>query len=209
MKGVKQTGRDTCYFCDSEGPIETHHLVPRRYEGSDNDENLVDLCPSCHERLERLYDDDVLQKIVRGAEKARGDRSSTLATDQQLALFEMFNGYSWVGEGPVSEDGHPSTEHFVSVLNEIGIGENAATEVLETARRETLAVPFEKNGHTFWRRRPDSPRHDAENLPGVLKTFCFICENETIEVNGHCAKCGSEIDDSTKTAAELLNDNKG
>jgi len=55
-KQVTQHPRQRCYFCGSEGPIETHHIVPRRHSGENSDENLVDLCPTCHERLERLYD---------------------------------------------------------------------------------------------------------------------------------------------------------
>lgn len=55
-KQVNQHPRSDCFFCDSEGPIETHHVVPRRFDGSDNGENLVDLCPTCHRRLELLYD---------------------------------------------------------------------------------------------------------------------------------------------------------
>jgi len=52
-----QTGRNTCYIC-GEGNrdiLETHHIVPRRFDGSDDAENLVDLCPSCHRAIERLY----------------------------------------------------------------------------------------------------------------------------------------------------------
>ena len=54
---VPQTNRETCYFCGSEGPILTHHIIPRRFDGGDAIRNLVDLCPTCHQRLERLYDD--------------------------------------------------------------------------------------------------------------------------------------------------------
>jgi len=66
-KQVNQHPRQRCYFCASEGPIETHHIVPRRYNGSDEDVNLVDLCPTCHERLEALYDDRFYESL--GVEK--------------------------------------------------------------------------------------------------------------------------------------------
>jgi len=54
-----QYDRVTCYFCLSEERhiLEEHHIVPRRFDGSDDDENLVRVCPTCHEKLERLYDD--------------------------------------------------------------------------------------------------------------------------------------------------------
>lgn len=49
----------TCFICGDQKPnsIETHHIVPRRYGGSDRDENLVDLCASCHSAIEKLYDE--------------------------------------------------------------------------------------------------------------------------------------------------------
>jgi hypothetical protein len=62
-KGVTQHPRQLCYFCGSEGPIQTHHIVPQRHGGNDEEENLVDLCPTCHERIERLYDKRFYQRI--------------------------------------------------------------------------------------------------------------------------------------------------
>ena len=53
-----QTNRESCYICGElvGHLLETHHIVPRRHGGSDNVENLVDLCPSCHQALEKIYD---------------------------------------------------------------------------------------------------------------------------------------------------------
>lgn len=50
---------DVCYICGHGNPdtLEEHHIIPRRYDGSDASRNLVDLCPSCHSTLERIYDD--------------------------------------------------------------------------------------------------------------------------------------------------------
>lgn len=62
-KSVRKTGRSTCYFCESEGPIESHHIVPRRFGGSDSPSNLVDLCPTCHQRLEHVYGDDFYETL--------------------------------------------------------------------------------------------------------------------------------------------------
>lgn len=49
--------RDACYFCGTAeaAALETHHVVPRRFGGSDDPENLVDVCASCHNKLEDLY----------------------------------------------------------------------------------------------------------------------------------------------------------
>jgi len=62
-KDVNQHPRQYCYFCGSEGPIETHHIVPRRHDGSDDDSNLVDVCPTCHQRLEHLYDEGFYREL--------------------------------------------------------------------------------------------------------------------------------------------------
>lgn len=53
---TQQHPRDDCYFCGSSEDIETHHIVPRRYNGLDKNENLVDLCRDCHNKIESLYD---------------------------------------------------------------------------------------------------------------------------------------------------------
>lgn len=56
--------RDDCYFCrDDCDVLETHHIVPRRHGGGNEDYNLVVLCPTCHEKLERLYDKRFYQAI--------------------------------------------------------------------------------------------------------------------------------------------------
>lgn len=35
--------------------LERHHIVPRKFGGSDRSENLVTLCPTCHQAIEKLY----------------------------------------------------------------------------------------------------------------------------------------------------------
>ena len=47
---------DQCYFCDESEALDRHHVVPRRHGGSDDEENLVTVCPNCHRKLETLYD---------------------------------------------------------------------------------------------------------------------------------------------------------
>jgi 5-methylcytosine-specific restriction endonuclease McrA len=88
-KGVNNYPRESCYFCGSEGPIETHHIHPRRYGGSDNDRNLVDVCSNCHNKLEALYDDATLKKLknssISSAEASRDESGSN------GGLFEKFD----------------------------------------------------------------------------------------------------------------------
>lgn len=57
--GDDRTGRDDCYICGGGNAdiLEGHHLVPQRFGGEDGSPNVVELCPSCHAALERLYDE--------------------------------------------------------------------------------------------------------------------------------------------------------
>jgi len=54
-----------CYFCDVTNPhaVEGHHLVPQRFNGTDQPENMVDLCGSCHNKIEELYDDAFYERL--------------------------------------------------------------------------------------------------------------------------------------------------
>lgn len=54
-----------CYICGEHRPnsIDVHHVVPRRYGGSDEPENLVNLCASCHSAIEKLYDDEFYRRL--------------------------------------------------------------------------------------------------------------------------------------------------
>ena len=54
---------DKCYFCNETRCLERHHIVPRRFNGSDNDENLVKVCGSCHVKLESLYDNRFYKRL--------------------------------------------------------------------------------------------------------------------------------------------------
>lgn len=54
-KPSERVERDSCYFCSSRDNIEAHHIVPQRFHGSDERENLVAVCNACHGKLESLY----------------------------------------------------------------------------------------------------------------------------------------------------------
>ena len=59
----------SCKFCNETDTdaLEEHHIVPRRFEGSDEAQNLVTLCASCHRKLESIHDRR-FYKQVRNAE---------------------------------------------------------------------------------------------------------------------------------------------
>jgi len=57
---------DTCYLCGEPNPsaLEEHHIVPQRYNGSDEPENTVTLCGTCHNKIEDLYNERFYTEIT-------------------------------------------------------------------------------------------------------------------------------------------------
>lgn len=54
----EERGRDgdECAFCGETDDLETHHIIPRKFGGTDDDVNLLRVCGHCHKVLERTYD---------------------------------------------------------------------------------------------------------------------------------------------------------
>lgn len=54
-----------CERCKQEkvgkSRIHSHHIVPRKWGGDDSAINLIDLCPRCHVRLHRFYEDEAVR----------------------------------------------------------------------------------------------------------------------------------------------------
>jgi len=54
---------ETCHFCSEGNVLEIHHIVPKRLGGSDDSKNILVLCPTCHEKIERIYNDSFFERI--------------------------------------------------------------------------------------------------------------------------------------------------
>lgn len=61
-----------CYFCGCVPPLREHHVIPRRFDGPDTEENIVELCDLCHKRIERLYDKSFYEWF--GIKDEKGER---------------------------------------------------------------------------------------------------------------------------------------
>jgi len=64
-----------CQICGDVRPrsLEEHHILPRRFGGSDHEANLITLCASCHAALESIYDKRFWSSVgVRPVEASRG-----------------------------------------------------------------------------------------------------------------------------------------
>ena len=139
-KGVTQHPRRNCYFCGSEGPIETHHIIPQRHGGSDDESNLVDLCPNCHERIERLYDKEFFREVANAkvTDSIIVDRSSKELTKQDTAkdiIGTIEDNY---------ERGAPEKEIRAEIANQDALDES--TDYIEKLRRKgDVYEPYE--GH--------------------------------------------------------------
>ena len=42
-----------CWACGTPAYVEQHHVIPKRYGGDDSEGNLVALCPTCHDLIDR------------------------------------------------------------------------------------------------------------------------------------------------------------
>lgn len=62
-----------CYFCGSGPPLHEHHVIPQRFDGPDTKNNIVELCGSCHKKIERLYDKSFYEWF--GIEGEKGERT--------------------------------------------------------------------------------------------------------------------------------------
>lgn len=65
MSDSPDASEDRCFICGDDHPnrLQTHHVVPRRFGGSNQPENLVRLCASCHQAIEKLYDDTFYERL--------------------------------------------------------------------------------------------------------------------------------------------------
>jgi len=83
----------TCQICGAQRPrsMETHHIIPRRYGGSDDDPNLVTLCSSCHTAVESIYSNDRWRQAGLTKESADGDDDDAPSIDDvgSQPLFDL------------------------------------------------------------------------------------------------------------------------
>jgi hypothetical protein len=81
---MTQANQDACYFCGQKESIEEHHILPQRFDGSDRKSNTVNLCHSCHWKLERLYNKDFWDAI--GVEDPRSTKETHLTCEHHGCL---------------------------------------------------------------------------------------------------------------------------
>ena len=77
---------ERCKICgeDNEVVLQQHHLVPRRLNGKDNDENLVTLCANCHEAIEKIYDETFWDRVRGAVRRERHEPYVSSFTDMEV-----------------------------------------------------------------------------------------------------------------------------
>ena len=91
-----------CYFCDETERLEQHHIVPRRFGGSDASENMVEVCPTCHSKLEHLYNSR-FYKNIGVKQQGNTDKQALELVKDALGKYEDL------------QDRHPNKPFFPSV----------------------------------------------------------------------------------------------
>lgn len=67
---------DSCLFCDATDDLEEHHVVPRKFGGTDDESNLITVCSSCHKKIERTWDRRFYEQLG-----VRADMTSNMMFD--------------------------------------------------------------------------------------------------------------------------------
>lgn len=49
---IDEKGNIKCYFCGSYQNLEVHHIIAIKDGGSDEEDNKMMLCPSCHKKTD-------------------------------------------------------------------------------------------------------------------------------------------------------------
>ncbi|RLM32635.1 HNH endonuclease [Haloarcula sp. Atlit-120R] len=214
-----------CFICGDHRPnsLETHHVVPKRYGGSDKPENLVGLCASCHSAIEKLYDDSFYQRL--GIE-ATENESADLGLDVEGTELKPTN--------TKDRDFHPQSPHvstenwclemtfyqFISYSpDELISGHFPESEHLEnqlTEDEEEVISFFKTHGGPlrYWI-FPEKPREtppvaivlneiDSEDLPEIASGGQrSIKTDEKLEITSefqryHCGYCHSVYTEEEK-----------
>lgn len=84
--------KQKCYFCDEHRVLEQHHIVPRRFGGSNKKSNLVTLCPNCHTKIEQVYDKKTLATIAdRNPHEIQEDRINSIISEMKVRINQVKN----------------------------------------------------------------------------------------------------------------------
>jgi len=141
---------DECFFCGEDGALDQHHIVPKRHGGSDKDDNLVTLCPTCHAKIEReLYNKEFYEKI---SDSLGESSDQTTIDDSQQKLEDKKQDKQTSDESEESEPSEPVTPLAALVLGKVktevklasgDMAKVALDDIKRHANHDALSVPGE------------------------------------------------------------------
>jgi hypothetical protein len=146
MTANPQYNRESCYFCHEPDThlLEVHHIVPQRFDGSDDPVNLVCVCPTCHERLERLYDGRFFDAL--GIETESDDDNDDDSGDTDVSrprLVKRYDDGSYVSSKSLIADletgydeGAPIETVTSRLVEEFDVDRSEARAEIEGLRRQ-------------------------------------------------------------------------
>src|SRR4051794_6680866 len=73
---LAKTGRHCC-ICKVLHQIQVHHIVPLEKGGSDEIDNAIPLCPTCHDAVHKEYSSGSVTRAY-GPDELRRHRSETI-----------------------------------------------------------------------------------------------------------------------------------
>ena len=131
---------DGCRFCGDErdAVLETHHIVPSRYGGSNKKSNLITVCSNCHAVLEDTYDDRFYSRLGILTESDPGERGDK-ENQMRLAAKEL----TVVEQVKALEEASSGGEHLDRLDVEVG-GEKISRAKIEEIVVKSLETVAEK-----------------------------------------------------------------
>lgn len=172
-----------CYFCGESEPasLERHHLVPDRYGGSDQAENLVVLCGSCHNKVERLYTDEVLAEIAETLSSADTTDSidSSRAVEPSQSIDRMIppqSDHAQIERLEYFPHIDSRARRFNGDTSVVSIGESGK---LDSNKNES-AIPQSSGGsdHSIkYDKQPDYAMRNEVEYPDSYRLHCSYCKN--------------------------------
>jgi len=91
--------KETCHFCQESNVLECHHIIPKRLGGSNDSKNILVLCPTCHAKIEKIYDDSFFERICNLSQTSLQTRSMKIKE-----AYTQHSGNSWGRPQEYSKD---------------------------------------------------------------------------------------------------------
>lgn len=92
----RQVRQGECIFCRTTDSLERHHIIQKRFGGPNTDDNLVDMCSTCHRLFHWVTDQLLNFLLISGKikhhqiiEQGEEDSSPPLQTERSLLLEKL------------------------------------------------------------------------------------------------------------------------